>query len=43
MIHFDIVSCACVSCSSTGFLMISTFGGVGIVPTGFITNYQLPS
>jgi len=37
-----IVSSACASCSSIGFLIISTFGGAGIVATGFLTNYQLP-
>ncbi len=37
-----IVSSACASCSSIGFLIISTFGGAGIVATGFLTNYQIP-
>lgn len=37
-----IVSSTCASCSSIGFLIISTFGGVGIVATGFLTNYQIP-
>lgn len=37
-----IVSSACASCSSIGFLIISTFGGVGIIATGFLTNYQIP-
>jgi len=37
-----IVSSACASCSSIGFLIISTFGGVGIITTAFLTNYQIP-
>lgn len=37
-----IVSSACASCSSIGFLIISTFGGAGIIATGFLTNYQIP-
>jgi hypothetical protein len=32
----------CASCSSVGFLVISAFGGAGIVATGFLTNYQIP-
>ncbi|MFZ0512893.1 MAG: hypothetical protein WAM14_14900 [Candidatus Nitrosopolaris sp.] len=35
-------SSACVSCSSIGFLIISTFGGFGIFATDFLTNYQIP-
>lgn len=37
-----IASSACASCSSVGFLLISTFGGFGIVATDFLTNYQTP-
>lgn len=37
-----IVTSACASCSSIGFIIISTFGGVGIVATAFLTNYQIP-
>ena len=37
-----ITSGVCASCSSVGFLIISTFGGAGIVATGFLTNYQTP-
>ena len=37
-----IASGVCASCSSIGFLIISTFGGAGIVATGFLTNYQIP-
>jgi len=35
-------SSACASCSSIGFLIISTFGGFGIFATDFLTNYQIP-
>jgi hypothetical protein len=37
-----IASSACASCSSIGFLVISTFGGFGIFATDFLTNYQAP-
>ncbi|HEY6537212.1 MAG TPA: hypothetical protein VIY08_15670 [Candidatus Nitrosocosmicus sp.] len=37
-----IASSACASCSSVGFLIISTFGGFGIIVTDFLTNYQDP-
>jgi hypothetical protein len=37
-----IVSSTCASCSSIGFLVISTFGGFGIVATDLLTNYQIP-
>ena len=36
-----IVSITCANCSSVGFLIISTFGGAGIIATGFLTNYQI--
>ena len=37
-----IASSACASCSSIGFLIISTLGGFGIFATDFLTNYQTP-
>ena len=37
-----IASSACASCSSIGFLVISTFGGFGIIATDLLTNYQTP-
>jgi hypothetical protein len=37
-----VASSACASCSSIGFLVISTFGGFGIFATDFLTNYQIP-
>ena len=36
------VSSACVSCSSIGFLIISTFGTVGVLSTNFLSNFQIP-
>ena len=38
----SIASSTCASCSSIGFLVISTFGGFGIVATDFLANYQTP-
>jgi hypothetical protein len=35
-----IASSACASCSSIGFIIISAFGGFGIIITDFLTNYQ---
>ena len=35
------VSGAC-GCSSVGFAMISTFGGVGILASSFLTTFQIP-
>lgn len=32
----------CASCSSIGFVIISTFGSMGIIATAFLTNYQIP-
>ena len=37
-----IATSTCASCSSIGFLVISTFGAFGIVITDFLTNYQVP-
>jgi len=37
-----IASSACASCSSIGFLIISSLGGFGIFATDFLTNYQIP-
>ena len=37
-----ILSSACASCSSIGFVLISTFGSTGIIATAFLTNYQIP-
>jgi hypothetical protein len=37
-----VATSTCASCSSIGFLVISTFGAFGIVVTDFISNYQIP-
>ena len=37
-----ILSSACASCSSIGFIIISTFGSAGVIATAFLTNYQVP-
>jgi hypothetical protein len=37
-----ILSSTCASCSSVGFLLISTFGGLGIVASNFLSIYQIP-
>jgi hypothetical protein len=38
----SVLSSTCASCSSIGFLLVSTFGGVGITASTFLTNYQIP-
>ncbi len=38
----SVISSACASCSSIGFLFISTFGAIGIIATNFLTMYQVP-
>jgi hypothetical protein len=38
----SIISSTCASCSSIGFLLISTFGGVGVSASAFLSNYQIP-
>ena len=37
-----VLSSTCVSCSSVGFILVSTFGGVGIAASAFLSNYQIP-
>jgi hypothetical protein len=37
-----IISSVCSSCSSIGFLLISTFGSIGIIATNLLTIYQIP-
>ena len=37
-----IISSVCASCSSIGFVIISTFGSAGLIATAFLTNYQIP-
>jgi hypothetical protein len=38
----SIASSTCASCSSIGFLVISMFGGFGIITIDLLTNYQTP-
>jgi hypothetical protein len=38
----SIASSACVSCSSIGFAVVSTFGALGIIATDLFTQYQTP-
>ena len=38
----SVLSSTCASCSSLGFLLISTFGGVGIAASTLLSNYQIP-
>jgi hypothetical protein len=37
-----IISSTCASCSSLGFLLISTFGGLGLTASTILTDYQTP-
>jgi hypothetical protein len=37
-----IITSFCASCSSIGFIIISTFGSAGIIATTFLANYQIP-
>ena len=37
-----IVSGVCSSCSSVGFLLIFTFGSIGIITSNLLTIYQIP-
>ena len=37
-----LITSICASCSSIGFIIISTFGSAGIIATAFLTNYQTP-
>lgn len=36
-----LISSLCVSCSSIGFLLISTLGVTGVITANFLTNYQI--
>ena len=36
------ISSTCASCSSVGFLLVSTFGGIGVTASTFLSNYQTP-
>jgi hypothetical protein len=38
----SVLSSTCASCSSLGFLLVSTFGGVGVTASTILSNYQMP-
>ena len=38
----SMISSTCASCSSIGFLLVSTFGGIGVTASTFLSNYQIP-
>ena len=38
----SVISSMCVSCSSVAFLLVSTFGGIGLTTSMFLSNYQTP-
>src|SRR5919198_5193537 len=38
----SMISSTCASCSSVGFLLVSTFGGAGVTASAFLSNYQIP-
>jgi hypothetical protein len=38
----SMISSMCASCSSAGFLLVSTFGSVGVTASAFLSNYQIP-
>jgi hypothetical protein len=38
----SVLSSTCASCSSLGFLLVSTFGGIGVTASAFLSNYQTP-
>jgi hypothetical protein len=37
----SVLSSTCTSCSSLGFLLVSTFGGVGVTVSTILSNYQM--
>jgi len=38
----SVLSSTCASCSSLGFLLVSTLGGAGVAASSFLSNYQTP-
>jgi hypothetical protein len=38
----SVLSSTCASCSSLGFLLVSTLGAVGVTASTFLSNYQTP-
>ena len=37
-----LISSTCASCSSIGFALVSTFGGIGILISNFFSVYEIP-
>ena len=37
-----LLSSTCASCSSLGFLLVSTLGAAGVTASSFLSNYQIP-
>jgi hypothetical protein len=37
-----VLSSTCASCSSLGFLLVSTLGAAGVTASNFLSNYQIP-
>ena len=37
-----LISSTCASCSSIGFVLVSTFGGIGILISNFFSVYEIP-
>jgi NADH:ubiquinone oxidoreductase subunit 6 (subunit J) len=37
-----VISGACASCTSLGFLLVSTFGATGALASSLLSNFQLP-
>jgi len=38
----SVLSSTCASCSSLGFLLVSTLGAAGVTASSFLSNYQIP-
>ena len=38
----SVLSSTCASCSSLGFLLVSTLGGLGVTASTFLSNYEIP-
>lgn len=38
----SVLSSTCASCSSLGFLLVSTLGATGVTASTFLSNYQTP-
>ena len=41
-ISIGLISSTCASCSSIGFALVSTFGGIGILISNFLSVYEIP-